>query len=164
VSSTTPWRWPSPFHEHLLGESARVCDALLIKLRSISPEGLRAAAGSPARILVTGSSQALLEGVGAAYRWPRDFMHEPWSDAELLVRLFRLLESPDNSSVVAAQESRTEPMVLLADDDPDLLALVENTLRSDGITCRAAEDGLTALRIAREIRSDLIVLDIRMRG
>jgi CheY-like chemotaxis protein len=151
-----------PFHERLLGVSARLCDAMLIKLVSISPEGLRAAAASPAPVLVTGPSQALLAGAGAAYCWPRDFMNEPWSEAELLVRLFRLLESPGSSSAAAARESRMEPLVLLADDDPELIALVDTTLRSDGITCRTAEDGLTALRLARELGPDLILLDIRM--
>jgi CheY-like chemotaxis protein len=151
-----------PFDERLLDESARVCDAMVIKLASIGPEGLRAAATSSVPILVTGSSQALLEGAGSAYRWPRDFMNEPWSEAELLVRLFRLFESPLSSRTPAARESRTEPLVLLADDDPEMTALVEATLRNDGIVCRTAEDGLTALRLAREFVPDLIVLDVKM--
>jgi len=151
-----------PFDERLLDESAPVCDAMLIKLASISPEGLRAAAASSVPILVAGASQALLEGVGAAYRWPRDFMNEPWSEAELLVRLFRLFECPRSSGAAAAREARIEPLVLLADDDPELIALVETTLRNDGIVCRTAENGLTALRLARELVPDLIVLDIKM--
>jgi CheY-like chemotaxis protein len=151
-----------PFDERLLNESARVCDATLIKLVSMSPEGLRAAAASSGPILVTGPSQALLEGVGAAYRWPRDFLNEPWSEAELLVRLFRLLECPGSSGAAAARESRREPLVLLADDDPELIALVDATLRNDGIACRTAENGLTALRLARELVPDLMVLDVKM--
>jgi CheY-like chemotaxis protein len=153
-----------PFHERLLGESARLCDAVLIKLASISPEGLRAAAASPAPVLVTGPSQALLAGAGAAYGWPCDFMNEPWSEAELLVRLFRLLEFPGSSSATAARESRKEPLVLLADDDPELIALVDATLRSGGISCRTADNGLMALRMARQLVPDLILLDISMPG
>jgi CheY-like chemotaxis protein len=153
-----------PFHEHLLGESAKVCDAVLIKLVSLSPDGLRAAAASPTPVLATCPGRALLEGAGAAYCWPRDFMTEPWSDAELLVRLFRMLELPGNSPAASARESRTEPLVVLADDDPESVAIVEATLRNDGIACRAAENGLAALRLARETGPDLIVLDIRMPG
>jgi len=153
-----------PLHELLIGESARACDGMLIKLLSMSPEGLRAAAASPTPILAIGPSQAILEGAGAAYRWPRDFMNEPWPDAELLVRLFRLLESPGSSRAGAVRESRKEPLVLLADDDPELVALVDATLRNDGITCRKAGNGLTALRMARELIPDLILLDIRMPG
>jgi CheY-like chemotaxis protein len=152
------------FDESLLSESARVCDAMLIKLSSLGPEGMRAAATSPAPILVTGSSQALLEGVGAAYCWPRDFMNEPWPEAELLVRMFRLLGSAASSRAAAVGKTRMDPLVLLADDDPELIALVEATLRNDGISCRTADNGLTALRLAREIMPDLILLDVRMPG
>lgn len=150
------------FDESLLPESAGICDALVIKLATLSPEGLRAAAVSPAPILVTGSSQALLEGVGAAYCWPRDFMNEPWQDAELLVRLFRLLGPPARSR--ADRKTRTDPLVLLADDDQQLIALVDATLRNDGIKCQTADNGLTALRVAREIMPDLILLDVKMPG
>jgi CheY-like chemotaxis protein len=152
------------FDERLLSESAGICDAMLVKLASLSPEGLRAAATSSAPILVTGSSQALLEGVGAAYRWPGDFMNQPWQDAELLVRLFRLLGSTAGSRAASPGKARTEPLVLIADDDPELIALVEATLRNEGIGCRTADNGLTALRMAREIMPDLILLDVRMPG
>ena len=150
-----------PFDERFLEESAQVCDALIIKLSSLSPVGLRVAAGSRAPILVTGPGEALLLGAGAAYSWPRDFMCEPWTEAELVVRLFRLLQPPA-SVTAAARESRTEPLVIMADDDPEMLALVDVTLRNDGIACRTAENGLTALRLARELVPDLILLDVRM--
>jgi CheY-like chemotaxis protein len=149
------------FEEGKLGESARVCDGIAIKLLGLSPEGLRAAAASSAPILVTGPSQALLEGVGGAYGWPRDFMNEPWPDTELLVRLFRLLESP-GSSRAATVKSRIEPLALLADDDPELIALADATLRGNGISCRTVDNGLAALQLARELGPDLILLDIKM--
>jgi CheY-like chemotaxis protein len=153
---------PVPFHEQLLGESVRVCDAVVVKLLKIGPEGLQVAAKAPVPILVTGPCQALLDGVGAAYCWPRDFMNEPWSDAELLIRLFRLLESPCRCHSGAVQEPRMEPLVVLADDDPEMIALVAATLRSDGIICRAVGNGLAALRLAREIVPDLMLLDVTM--
>src|ERR1039458_846219 len=67
----------------------------------------------------------VLEGAGGAYRWPRDLLHDPWSEAELLVRLFRLLEPHGRPPEVGDRESRMEPLVLLADDDPELIALVD---------------------------------------
>ncbi|HEV3329875.1 MAG TPA: response regulator [Bryobacteraceae bacterium] len=150
------------FDERLLSESAQVCDATVIRLPGLSPEGLRAAAASHTPVLLTGPSQAFLEGVGAAYSWPRDFMSEPWSNAELLVRLFRLLGPTGSPHPAATRQSAGQPVVLLADDDLELIALVDVTLRNDGIVCRAANDGLTALRMAREIVPDLIMLDIKM--
>ena len=152
------------FDERLLSESAGICDAVLIKLASLSPDGLRAAATSPSPILVTGSSQALLEGVGAAYLWHGDFMNQPFQDAELLLRLYRLIGSAAGSRAVTPATARTEPLVLLADDDPELIALVDVTLRTDGIGCRTADNGLVALRLAREIMPDLIILDVKMPG
>jgi CheY-like chemotaxis protein len=154
--------WPMHFDERLLAESAGVCDGLLIKLANLSTEGLRAAATSLTPVLAVGSSQALLQGHGAAYSWPRDFLNEPWSEAELLVRLFRLLEPHGSVLDVIGRESRTEPLVLLADDDPELVTLVDVTLRNDNIRCGTANNGLTALRMARELLPDLILLDIRM--
>jgi CheY-like chemotaxis protein len=152
------------FDERLLGKSAEVCDAMLIRLAGLSPEGLRAAATSPVAILAIGPCRALLEGAGAAHNWCSDFINEPWSDAELLVRLFRLLDhaSPRSARSVAPRESRVEPLVLLADDDPEWIALACATLRNDGIAWRTAENGLTALRLARELAPDLAVIDVRM--
>jgi CheY-like chemotaxis protein len=146
------------FDEHTKG-----CDAMLIKLANITPPGIRLAARLRLPILVTGPSEAFLQGIGAAYSWPRDVMCEPWTEAELLVRLFRLLRSTA-SRVITARASRTRPLVLLADDDPEMTALVEETLRNGGIECRIADNGLAALRLARELVFDLILLDVEMPG
>src|ERR1019366_4247605 len=54
------------FDERLLAESARICDALVVKLACLGAEGLRAAAASPAPVLVVGPSQTVLEGAGGA--------------------------------------------------------------------------------------------------
>jgi CheY-like chemotaxis protein len=151
-----------PLDERLLPDSAGICDALIIKLNGLRAEALRVAAASHVPVLVIGSSEAILEGVGGAYRWPRDFINDPWSEAELLVRLFRLFESGGSTADVGERESRSEPLVLLADDDSELIALVEITLHNDGIQCRTADNGLAALRMARELLPDLILLDIRM--
>jgi len=150
------------FDERLLGQSAELCDAMLVRLAGMSPEGLRAAVASPVAILVACPSPMLLEGSAAAYSWSSDFMSEPWSEAELVLRLFRLLTSPRTGRAVAARESRAEPLVLLADDDPDWTALAGATLRNKGIAWRTAEDGLTALRLARELVPELVVLDVKM--
>jgi len=85
---------PVPFEERVLSEFGQVCDALVIRLASLSPEGLRAAAASPAPVLVTSPGEAVLDRASAAYGWPCDFMIEHWSEAELVLRLFRLLQRP----------------------------------------------------------------------
>ena len=52
--------------------------------------------------------------------------------------------------------------VLLVDDEPDVIDLVRYRLQGAGHTVIAAGDGLSALRLARERRPDLIVLDLML--
>lgn len=54
------------------------------------------------------------------------------------------------------------PLILIADDDPLLIKLVEHKLRSRGFKVISAADGAQALRLAIEHKPDLIVLDAMM--
>jgi DNA-binding response OmpR family regulator len=57
---------------------------------------------------------------------------------------------------------REQPLVLVADDDPDILELVAFRLERAGYNVVRASDGEEALRIATESRPDLAVLDVMM--
>ena len=57
---------------------------------------------------------------------------------------------------------REKPLVLIADDDADILGLVEFRLGAAGYDVARAEDGREALRLARELGPDLAVLDVMM--
>jgi DNA-binding response OmpR family regulator len=59
---------------------------------------------------------------------------------------------------------RKRPRVLIADDDPDLVALVSETLGEAGADCEIARSGQQALDIAARHRPDAIVLDVNMAG
>lgn len=54
--------------------------------------------------------------------------------------------------------------VLVAEDDPDILLLIELRLAREGHTVITAVNGIDALRIALDERPDLIVLDWMMPG
>ena len=54
------------------------------------------------------------------------------------------------------------PVVLVADDDADILELVALRLGTAGYDVVTAPDGEEALRVARERRPDLAVLDVTM--
>ncbi len=54
--------------------------------------------------------------------------------------------------------------ILVADDDPDILALVSLTLERDGYEVAQARNGEEALRIASERTLHLAVLDLMMPG
>jgi DNA-binding response OmpR family regulator len=58
----------------------------------------------------------------------------------------------------------SEPLILVADDDEDILLLVTTRLRRDGFNVVSASDGEKALALAREHKPTLAVLDIGMPG
>jgi DNA-binding response OmpR family regulator len=57
---------------------------------------------------------------------------------------------------------RQRPLVLVADDEEDILALVSFRLEEAGYEVAQAEDGDAALRLARELKPDLAVIDVMM--
>jgi DNA-binding response OmpR family regulator len=58
----------------------------------------------------------------------------------------------------------SEPLILVADDDEDILLLVTTRLRRDGFNVVSASSGDQALALAREHKPLLAVLDIGMPG
>lgn len=54
------------------------------------------------------------------------------------------------------------PRILVADDDPDILFLLEHVLGKAGYEVLRAADGAEALALAREQDPDLLVLDVSM--
>lgn len=56
------------------------------------------------------------------------------------------------------------PGVLVVDDEDNLVKLVQGYLERDGFTVMTAGDGETALYVARQVRPDLVVLDVMLPG
>jgi two-component system alkaline phosphatase synthesis response regulator PhoP len=52
--------------------------------------------------------------------------------------------------------------ILIADDEPDILEIIEYNLTSEGYEVFTAKDGDDALQKAKTIKPDLIILDIMM--
>lgn len=55
-------------------------------------------------------------------------------------------------------------LILVVDDSPDNLFLLESLLAEDGYEVACAKDGESALALAESVRPDLILLDIMMPG
>lgn len=61
--------------------------------------------------------------------------------------------------------SRSNYQVLIVDDDPDILQVVERFLLQEKITCKTVSNGRTAMKMVEsDVIPKLILLDIRMPG
>jgi CheY-like chemotaxis protein/phosphoribosyl 1,2-cyclic phosphodiesterase len=69
---------------------------------------------------------------------------------------------PLGSALLAPRRRRDS--VLIVDDDPQLVALLEATLETEGVQVFTAPDGESALRFAREQQPSLILLDMHLPG
>jgi DNA-binding response OmpR family regulator len=56
----------------------------------------------------------------------------------------------------------TKKKILAVDDEPNILLSLEYILEAEGYDVRVARDGEEALKLAEEIRPDLILLDVAM--
>ena len=54
--------------------------------------------------------------------------------------------------------------ILVVDDEPDLLVLLEEHLTQEGYDVVTATTGMQAITRAREVRPDIILLDVMMPG
>ncbi|UFU03570.1 response regulator transcription factor [Ruania suaedae] len=61
-----------------------------------------------------------------------------------------------------AQETSAEARLLVVDDEPNIRELLSASLRFAGFEVTVAADGQEALRLAREVTPDLIVLDVML--
>lgn len=58
----------------------------------------------------------------------------------------------------------TDTTVLLVDDDPDIRRILEFTLSAEGFEVVTASDGEEAVKLARQLVPDVMVLDVMMPG
>ncbi len=54
--------------------------------------------------------------------------------------------------------------ILIVDDEPDLIEIAQTYLEEAGYKILSATDGLKGLKMAKELKPDLILLDIVMPG
>jgi CheY-like chemotaxis protein/phosphoribosyl 1,2-cyclic phosphodiesterase len=67
-------------------------------------------------------------------------------------------------SAFPSKEPRKAATVLIVDDDPDMVLLLETALRADGVRVLRAADGDRALDLARSELPTLILLDMQLPG
>lgn len=62
----------------------------------------------------------------------------------------------------AAKATQLIQKILVVDDDPDIVELLEYNLQKEGYDVKTAPDGRKGFQVARDFRPDLILLDIMM--
>jgi CheY-like chemotaxis protein len=96
----------------------------------------------------------------------REFLMDAWQPDEALVRLSLALSlrrpagAPQKTAGSAGITGRAH--VVIADDDPAVLALVRTALQNFGMECRPATDGAAALEAIRQTRPHAAILDVNM--
>jgi CheY-like chemotaxis protein len=56
----------------------------------------------------------------------------------------------------------SRPLILLADDEPDIVMVTKTRIRLNGYDVETAADGVETLEKARRLRPDLVLLDLKM--
>jgi CheY-like chemotaxis protein len=125
------------------------------------------AVGSRPMVFV-GSRDHVLALEPAVQSLADEFLMGSWEPEEALVRLCLALSRPADASpsqpaaTLAAKPQRSA--VVVADDDPAVVALVVATLQNFGMDCHGAANGPEALEQIRQSRPQAAVLDVNMPG
>ena len=72
--------------------------------------------------------------------------------------------TPAQPEPMAGTASAASGTLLVIDDDPEARALMRRFLGKEGFRIEEAADGETGIRLARELRPDVITLDVLMPG
>ncbi len=104
-------------------------------------------AGIPVLIVSVSESGLRAFTLGAA-----EWLRKPLDRAEVAATLRRLVDGRGGE----------EPLVLVADDEPDTADLIRDALRAEGFRVTVARDGQEALEALEQRRPDVMLLDIMM--
>jgi PleD family two-component response regulator len=96
-----------------------------------------------------------------------EFIIRPWTREDFFLRAFMVMRnSPALASVEqpgrAAAAMRTEPTIIVADDDRTTVMMVQSILRTWKINCVVAQNGKDALDLTRKLKPDALLLDVSM--
>jgi two-component system cell cycle response regulator DivK len=93
-----------------------------------------------------------------------DFVIAPWDAEEILIRVSRLIGkgAPHHAGADSSDLRKRRIRILIADDDPDIVAMVSETLQQLDMECDVARSGKQTLEAVQRRLPDAIVLDVNM--
>jgi len=155
-------------------ENVGECNVALVHVRAETMEAkwLTPAFVPPPgiRLVLIGARERLLGLDPAVQARAREFLIDGWQPEEALMRLSFALSreaEPDQAAApvsAAARAPEGPPVILVADDDITVRALVRSTLQNFGMQCRMAASGPETLDEVRTHRPHAVVLDVNMPG
>jgi CheY-like chemotaxis protein len=154
------------------------CDVVVVHVgpQSLHSAWLSESDAAPAmRLVLAGERRDLLELPSSVLNRDVELLAAPWHVEEVLLRLYRAIsrrthDAPSSPAEEAGQpkagsvSAPLRPKVVLADDDGIVLTVVGSTLQNYGMTCETASNGKDALRLIRETKPHVAVLDVNMPG
>ena len=161
--------------------SIRDCDLVMISV-GLETDGARLQAAlesSPAcKLLLAGDRRQLMTLSPTVQMRAADYLVDDWEPEELLLRLTLAVSRKAAAAPVAAAAPEvaaletaaepcrvmTSPRVLVVDDDPIILTLLRTTLLNHGMQCETVDNGGDALRLIRQEKQQVAVLDVNMPG
>ena len=170
-----------PATEDLEFAPIRECDLVMVPV-GLETDGARlqvALESSVAgKLLLAGERRYLMTLPPAVQLRAADYLVDNWEPEELLLRLTLAISrkateasgaaaTPKVAAFEAAVEPRratTSPSVLVVDDDPIILTLLRTILLNHGMQCETVDNGADALRLIRQKKPQVVVLDVNMPG
>lgn len=68
------------------------------------------------------------------------------------------------SHTASTRDATLQKLVLVVEDEPDIASVLDAYLRRDGLRTAIAGDGFQALQLFRDLRPDMVLLDIHLPG
>jgi DNA-binding response OmpR family regulator len=135
------------------------CDALLVGVEEEQvPQVLELVSVRKPWLLI--GPEACVRRNGILNLRADDVVFAPFAPNELLFRLCRVLQ---RRMVVHLEPGDShKSMVLIAEDDPSMAALLKSVLSVHNLDCHVVTNGRDALSATRQLMPDLVVLDIDM--
>ncbi len=95
----------------------------------------------------------------------REFIIRPWQREDFYLRAFLLLRETDGPAQVQptrAAAVRTEPIIVVADDDRTTVMMVQSILHTWKVNCMVAQNGKDAIALTKKIKPSVLLLDVHM--
>ncbi len=113
-------------------------------------------------VVLVSARTALDERLAALTMGAADYLTKPYDSSELVFRLRRLLHAPAPAPAAPAPPAAVTRRILLADDDPDVMRIVDAQMKAQRFETVLTFDGEAAVQALTSQTFDLAVIDLML--